>query len=229
MNERHRVKRLMAIRYLLGFPRSIWVNFRMLPFRQACHLPILVSHRTVFENLSGKISLEFSELRTGCVKIGFATSQCSDFCYDRTRLNLRGQWRLLGDCAVGTGSHIEVSETGCLTTGSDFHLGPRSVIVCHKAVTFGRDCLTSWNCTFMDTDQHQLIDEEGEVVNADREIQIADNVWLGCHVLVPKGVSLPENTTVGAGSVLRGRYDEPLTVLAGNPAVVLKQGVKRKV
>ena len=227
MNERHRVKRLMAMRYLLALPGSIWLNFTVLPLRQAWRLPVLVSHRTVMENLSGKIELDVEELRTGCVKIGFATCQCSDFRYDRTRLNLRGCWRLQGDCAIGAGCHLEVSETGCLTTGRNFHLGPRSVVVCHKSVTFGRDCLTSWNCTIMDTDQHELIDNDGVVTNADREIKFGNNVWLGCHVVVPKGVILPDDTTVGAGSVLRGRYDERETVLAGNPAVVLKRGVKR--
>ena len=46
MNQRHREKRLAALRYVLALPKSIWYNFRLLPFRQACHLPLLLSHRT---------------------------------------------------------------------------------------------------------------------------------------------------------------------------------------
>jgi len=80
----------------------------------------------------------------------------------------------------------------------------------------------------MDTDQHHLVDTEGNYVNPDREVCFGDNVWVGCHVLVNKGVRLSDNTTVAAGARLAGHYEEPMTVLAGNPAVVVRRGVKRE-
>ena len=80
----------------------------------------------------------------------------------------------------------------------------------------------------MDTDQHSLVDSDGCRVNNDCEIRFGDNVWLGCHVIATKGVTLADNTTVAAGSRLAGCYSEPLTVLAGNPAVVVRRGIKRE-
>ena len=48
-------------------------------------------------------------------------------------------------------------------------------------------------------------------------ITIADNVWLGGGVIVCPGVSIGENTVIGAGSVVT--YDIPPNVVAvGNPA-----------
>lgn len=228
MNERHRKKRLDALRFALAMPRSLWYNLRLLPLRQAVHMPLLVSNRTVMENLGGKVIIDCRELRTGMIKIGFTTYQGGDYRRDRTRMNIRGTMSLHGAASFGAGSAVEVAEGASLTIGPDFNLGPRSLIICHKAMTFGTYNRISWCCTLMDTDQHPLVDADGNRVNPDREIAFGDNVWVGCHVIVAKGVALADNTTVAAGARLAGHYDEPMTVLAGNPAAIVRRGVKRE-
>lgn len=228
MNERHRVKRLNFLRFALAFPRSVWLNFRLFPFRQARRLPLLVSHRTQIQNLSGRVSLRAGHLRVGLVKIGFNTCQQTDFRHQRTLLNLRGNVCILGECAIGAGSSIEVSESGTLTLGDGFNLGPSSLIVCNHSVTFGSQVQTSWCCTLMDTDQHRLYDSTGQWCNPDRPILFGHHVWLGCHVVATKGTTLPPHTTVGAMSCLHGAYSEEHTVLAGNPATVVRRGVTRQ-
>lgn len=226
MSERHRKKRLDAWRYLLAFPRSAWYNLRLLPFRQARKLPILISHRTKV-NLSGEVVISATELRPGLVKIGFATYQGTRFHRDRTVMDLRGTLEVNGECSIGAGCSVEVAEGASLTVGDRFHLGPNSLLICHHNMHFGNRNRFSWGCTLMDTDQHPLVDAEGRRVNPDRPITTGDNVWVGCHVIASKGVHLPDDTTVSAGARLAGRYEEPLTVLAGNPAVVVRKGVKR--
>lgn len=228
MNYRHRTKRISAWRYLLAMPRSMWYNLRLLPWRQARRMPILVSNRTVMECLSGKVELDATDLRIGMVKIGFTTFQGSDYRRERTRLNIRGKLVLGGECSLGAGSSVEVAEEGVLTIGPQFNLGPRSLIICHKAITFGTFDRISWDCTLMDTDQHALVDGDGKRVNEDRPIHFGDNVWVGCHVIVAKGVSLADNTTVAAGACVAGRHEETETVLAGNPATIVRRGVKRQ-
>lgn len=227
MSERHRKKRRDAWRYLLAFPRSVWYNLRLLPFRQARMLPILISHRTKIEHLSAKVVILCSDLRPGLVKIGFATYQGTRFRRDSTMLNLQGTVEVEGECSIGAGSSIEVAQGATLHLGAQFHLGPNSLLICHHAMHFGNRNRFSWNCTLMDTDQHPLVDTQGQRVNPDREITTGDNVWVGCHVIATKGLSLPADTTVSAGARLAGRYLEPQTVLAGNPAVVVRRGVKR--
>ena len=228
MSYRHRNKRILAWRYLMAMPRSFWYNLRLLPWRQARRLPILISNRTVIESISGEIDITATSLRTGMVKVGFTTFQGSDYYRDRTRLNIRGKMVIGGDCSLGAGSSVEVAEGAVLTIGPMFNLGPRSLVICHKDITFGTFDRISWDCTLMDTDQHPLVDIDGQRVNPDRSIVFGDNVWMGCHTIVAKGVSLADNTTVAAGARLAGRHDEPMTVLAGNPATIVKRGVKRQ-
>ena len=161
MNERHRKKRLDALRYTLVLPRSLWYNLRLLPLRQALRMPLLISNRTAVDNLGGKVTIACDTLRMGLVKVGFNTFQGSNYRRDRTRLNIRGTLIVEGDCHLGAGSSIEVAEEARLTLGPQFNLGPRSLIICHKKITFGADNLFSWTGTLMDTDQHALVDSDG--------------------------------------------------------------------
>jgi acetyltransferase-like isoleucine patch superfamily enzyme len=53
-------------------------------------------------------------------------------------------------------------------------------------------------------------------------VKIADNVWIGMNAVILKGVTVGENSVVAAGSVVT-KSVEPNTVVAGNPAVVVKR------
>ena len=54
------------------------------------------------------------------------------------------------------------------------------------------------------------------------EIKIGDNVWIGWNCTVLKGVQIGENSVVAAGSVvLKGIYPNN-SLIAGNPAKVIK-------
>lgn len=228
MSERHRLKRLTFGRYVLALPKSIYFNFRMLPLNQAWRLPILVSHRTALDNLSGKVVLKESHPKMGFIKIGFSTYQQTHFWSDKTRLNLRGTVLMNGTCDLGAGCSIEVSEEGVLQLDDHSHVGPNTLIICHKEIVFGPYTRCSWCCTFMDTDQHSMVTMEGVRCNEDMPIVLSGKEWIGCHVTMTKGTYLAPLTTVGAGSVVRGKYEEECTVISGNPAVVVRRGVGRE-
>jgi Acetyltransferase (isoleucine patch superfamily) len=55
-----------------------------------------------------------------------------------------------------------------------------------------------------------------------KPIKIGNNVWVGDHALVCKGVTIGENSIVGAGAVVT-RDIPPNIIAAGNPARVVKE------
>lgn len=55
-----------------------------------------------------------------------------------------------------------------------------------------------------------------------RPISIGDDVWVGGAAVICPGVSIGEGAVVGAGSVVT-RDVEAFTVVAGNPARVIRQ------
>ena len=55
-----------------------------------------------------------------------------------------------------------------------------------------------------------------------REVKISDYVWIGSNVIILPGVTIGENSVIGAGSVVT--HDIPSNVVAvGNPCHVLRK------
>ena len=212
-------------RYILSIPKSIWINFRKLPFRQAVRLPILV-YRTKLQSLKGKIEINSDELKIGLIKIGFGTTQMSDIQRERTVLNIKGHVVFNGKCKLGSGSRISVSESGVASFGDNFNATSHLKLVCNKEITFGYNNLFSWNCLLMDTDQHRIYDKvRGEVLNGDRPIKIGNHVWCGCNTTFVKGAEVADNVVVGSCSLVAGKHPESDVAIAGNPAKIVKKNI----
>lgn len=88
-------------------------------------------------------------------------------------------------------------------------------------ITIGEDVQVGPNVQFL-TPTHPLAASERRAkLEAARPITIGDNVWLGGGVILLPGVSVGENTVVGAGAVVT--RDLPANVVAvGNPARILR-------
>lgn len=212
-------------RYILSIPKSIWVNYRKLPFRQAVRLPILV-YRTKLKSLKGKIEINADKLKMGLIKIGFGTTQMSDIQRERTVLNIRGRMVFNGKCKFGSGSRISVSESGVASFGNNFNATSHFKLVCNKEITFGYNNLFSWNCLLMDTDQHRIYDRvRGEVLNGDRPIKIGNHVWCGCNITFVKGAEVADNVVIGSCSLVAGKHPEGDVAIAGNPAIIVKKNI----
>jgi acetyltransferase-like isoleucine patch superfamily enzyme len=135
------------------------------------------------------------------------------------------------------GCSFSIGENGTCTIG-DFTLLNGALIMADEKIEIGSHCLISWNVGIADSDFHPL-DPAQRLVDAqalapyfkDRParpklrtapVKIADNVWIGMNAVILKGVTIGENCVVAAGSVVT-KSVEPNTVVAGNPAVVVKQ------
>lgn len=90
------------------------------------------------------------------------------------------------------------------------------------AITIGDDVQIGPNVQLL-TPTHPLEAEaRRDKLEAAQPITIGNNVWLGGGVIVLPGVSIGENTVVGAGSVVT--RDLPANVVAvGNPARVIRE------
>ena len=72
-----------------------------------------------------------------------------------------------------------------------------------------------------DADWHDIYDRT-EVVGQTRPVILKKNVWIGDGATICKGVTIGENSVIGAGSVVA--TDIPSNVVAaGNPARVVKE------
>lgn len=102
------------------------------------------------------------------------------------------------------------------------HIGDYSIvnpgvrITSASDITLGKSCMLAMNAYLSDADWHDIrhrIFSPG----ATAPITLGDNVWIGDSALVCKGVTIGDNSLVGAWSVVT--HDVPAnTVVVGNPA-----------
>ena len=108
-----------------------------------------------------------------------------------------------------------------IETGENFFMNMNCVILDGAKVTFGDNVFVAPGCGFY-TAGHPL---DAERRNAGLEyalpIRIGNNVWIGAQVCILPGVTIGDNSVIGAGSVVT--KDIPSGVLAaGNPCRVIR-------
>lgn len=91
----------------------------------------------------------------------------------------------------------------------------------------GEDCMCSYDIQIWCGDGHRVIDKtSGSVTNFQkRPLSIGQHCWISNNVLMTKNAVIPDNTIVGMGSVVSGKFEQKHTCIAGNPARVVKTNV----
>jgi len=134
------------------------------------------------------------------------------------------------------GTMFDVGPEGRVTLG-EYALVHGARIICDAEVSIGDYALISWNVVLMDSyrvpfDKSARRRELARVparkprcaegtVKA-RPIRIESNVWIGFDACVLPGVTIGRGSVVGARSVVMDDVP-PFTVVAGNPARVIRQ------
>jgi acetyltransferase-like isoleucine patch superfamily enzyme len=124
--------------------------------------------------------------------------------------------RLRGGCRIAVIGSRE--KPAALSIGDGTEIGERTIINVSTRVEIGARCSVSWDCDICDTDFHCIQMEEGTPpLPVSEPIIIEDDVWIGSHCLILKGVTIGHGAVIGAGSVIR-RDVPPHSLMAGNPA-----------
>ena len=109
---------------------------------------------------------------------------------------------------------------GSVTIGDACLMSPGSRISASDSVTLGDSVMLANGAYITDSDWHGLYDR----IDRDERVTpvcLEDNVWVGDHAKVLKGVTVGENSVVAAGAIVT--RDVPANVIvAGNPARIVK-------
>ncbi len=210
----------------VDIPKTIYFNFKYLPLNQALRLPVFVYKRTDLYKMKGEVIIE-GPISTGMVKIGPHGLGTQDIKYSRTMWEVTGCLVIKGKASIGRGSKISIGKNAQLILGNNFRITGDTAIVCQKEISFGNDCLLSWDILVMDTDFHHIMNKDGEVINAPKAIKIGNHVWIGCRNTILKGVNIADNTIIAANSTITQGFDKPNCVIGGHGkgAQVLKEDV----
>ena len=99
------------------------------------------------------------------------------------------------DGIYSTGPSICIGDNVFIGNNTEFNISDKIII--------GNNCLIAAGCRFIDhnhgLDKKLLIKNQ---IAPKQEINIESDVWLGCNVVVLKGVSIGQGVVVAAGSIV---------------------------
>lgn len=211
--------------------RTLWINFKMLPWRQACKLPIYIYGRISFRDMTGKIILAADTIHSGMVKIGkndyyVATSA------QKSIWTVAGTLIFHGSARFMQGSYLMVAKNGTLEIGNgNVLLGSNMRIFCFHHIVIGDYTEMTWDIQIMDTSFH-YIEQTGSDKPAScltRPVVIGKYVWVGNRSTISKDTVLPDYAIVASNSLVNKDFSAHKNgcLIAGIPAEVKKEGVRR--
>ena len=111
-----------------------------------------------------------------------------------------------------------------LAIGADFGMTGGS-IVAEDRIQIGNRVIVGANTVITDTDFHPLnaaTRQRNPTAGVTAPISIGDDVFIGMRCLILKGVSIGNNSIIGAGSVVTKSVPSNV-IAAGNPAAVIRE------
>ncbi|WP_031443977.1 acyltransferase [Arenibacter algicola] len=129
------------------------------------------------------------------------------------------------DSGLNGKCRIEVRDKAILTIGNNVGMSDVT-ITCHEKINIGNNVLIGVGTQIRDTDNHSL-NPQDRLIGLDWEnkknasILIEDNVFIGANCFILKGVTIGENTIIGACSVVTKNIPAN-QIWAGNPAIIIK-------
>jgi len=137
--------------------------------------------------------------------------------------------RLRSSITIRFGGICEINDYNAINEGSE--------IRCDEKVVIGSFNMISYNCQLFDTNTHNILPilerrkqtiEEFPIIGREKSkpptkpLIIGNDCWFGKGVTVLKGVSVGDGAVIGIKSVVT-KDVPPFHIVAGNPAIIIKQ------
>lgn len=203
---------------------TIYVNFRSLPFKQACKLPIWCYGRLHVFNLSGSMRIE-GQVSTGCVVINKMHWKAPALMSQQSEIGNEGEIVFKGRCYIGTGNKIYVGKGAKLEIGEDVQIMNQTNIGCLDYIMVGGHTWITHSCQIFDTNYHFIANlNTGEVKKHHAPVLIGNYSWICNSTTINMGAIIPDHTIVSSHSVVTHDHSNlgEYHIIGGIPAKNLK-------
>lgn len=190
--------------------RTLYFNFKYLPYNQARHLPILLYHPGEINGVGAYVlDIPKEKVRFGMLKFGIKNEN-SILSKTGVCISNNGKLILKGSGVIGNGSSITIGHGGIMSIGKNFGITGDVAIHCYDNIKIGEYFSCSWDVSIDDTDHHQLFDvAESKKKMETKPISIGNCVWICQKVTLLKGSELPDRTIVSSNSLVNRKHITP--------------------
>ena len=213
---------------VFSIPKTIYFNFKVLPFKKAIKLPFFVSCYTKLSGVNKKTFIcEFDTVKTFMSRIGIAGSGNGYVSTKRSVIFIRPGGKIIvkGIVAFSRNIYIE-AKGGTIVFGNNI----RTNVNCHisselSTIYIGENCVFGWNCTVKNCDGHFILENNDKKIN-NIDVNIGDHCWICSNSSILKGGYLGDNCVLAYGSILTNKISEKPNVLYGGyPAKIIKENI----
>lgn len=221
---RHIIGVLLRVHWL----KTIYLNFRILPFSSAVKLPFVVTGKTHFRSLTGKVEFQ-CPIRFGLVNIGRDIDNMP-ISYVPAQLFLQGKLVIQGSCVVNQGANVVVWPHGILKLGEGLLICSGVLLKATHYISIGKCAMISSGCFIMDSNIHCIRDmETGRVTKPTKPIHIGNYCWLSMNTSVMGGSTIPDCCITSRSAFINKNFDDINigSFLVGTPAVPIRENLQR--
>lgn len=216
---------------IISIIKTLYVNYKCLPLKQAIHLPITVSADTKFLSplFKGCFVIKSDSIKQGMILIGSQKGSFNGGGTNIIDIKKKGKIVFKGKCNLHAGIKLICSSGACIIFGTDSWINYDCIINSRLEIIFGEKFLCGWSCSFLDWDGHDIVSIPAEVVlNAPKPIIIGNHCWVSANATILKGVHLADETIIPYGSIIAKSNETPYCCFGGAPNRILKENITRK-
>lgn len=213
-------------RGIANAPKTLYLNFRTLPLRDAMKLPYVVMSKTAVRGATRESMRIEGEIRTGMIRVGaLKVAKRGIHVNGKTSLMVEngGSITFKGCASIGAGSSI-CAAGGEIELGDSFSCNNNCFLFSNEGISFDDDVLLGWNVNVRDNDGHPIY-QDGAVVNESRPVHVASHVWIASYVDILKGVDIATGVVVGTRSLVTRSVKEPKSLVVGIPAHIARRNI----
>lgn len=217
----------------LSLWRTIYFNFRTMPFHIAVKLPVFIYGKVRLFGLNGKVVFENTAIRRGMVKIGKNADSFSLFDHSGF-IQLGSKFSKIvfeGPTSISVNSKVRVV-AGELHFGKYAYIGEGVRIVCNGGtIHIGAYSRVAFETIIMNSGFHHVYNSnKGSITRTTRPVRIGNYCWIGNRTTLSAGAAIKDYTIVCAGSIVNRDYTQmegENQMLGGSPAKLICCGMKR--
>ena len=149
-------------------------------------------------------------------------------------LKVRPKLYIKGPGKVRIGKNVSIDGTSHTVTLWTYHPDAEIIVGdnvflngtrfgCRKRIEIGDDCIIA-DCRILDTDFHSIYPDRRNDPSSVKSspIKIGNNVWITMACIILPGVSIGDNSTIAAGSVVTEAIPDG-SLSGGNPCRVIRR------
>ena len=200
---------------------SLFFCLRYLPISQAVKVPIYIHHSVRIKNLKRGNIIITAPLERSMITWGFETGSDA-LPYMQAILFIKPEGKLVfkGSATISAGTSIQI-ERGIMEIGNQFYCNYNCYLRCTRKIIFGEKVMLGWNITLNTSNGHQVF-YQGKEKQMEADIIIGDHVWIASYSIICKGTQIVDNCIVSQMSLVMGNHSLPYSLIAGNPAKIIK-------